>query len=253
VALIPGALFPALPVAAGEKPDLVVGAASSLHDALEEIWPAFERSQGARLTITYAASGRLAAQIRAGAPIDVFLTARSSMLETMARENLIASRQDFATNTLVVIVPASSSARLDDLAALAATRYARIGIGQPGYVPAGRYAKAALEAAGVYAALEPRLVFGEHVRQVLLYVARGEVDAALVYRTDAARSDRVRVALEVPALANDPITYSAGVSQSSARPLLARAFLKFLVGSDARGVLRRHGFEPLERAALALR
>jgi molybdate transport system substrate-binding protein len=238
-----GALFLALPAAAGEKPVLVVGAASSLRDALEEIRPAFERSQGARLTITTAASGRLAAQIRAGAPIDVFLTARSSLLEAMARDNLIAARQDFAANTLVVIVPAASPMALEDLAGLAAARYARIGIGQPGYVPAGHYAKAALKTAGVYAALAPRFVFGEHVRQVLLYVARGEVDAALVYRTDAVRSDRVRVALEVPALADDPITYSAGVTRSSTHPVLARAFLKFLAGSEAGAVLEKHGFE----------
>lgn len=236
--------FQASSAAAEERPKLVIGAASSLREVLEAVGTAFEKKHSAELRITYAASGKLGTQIAEGAPIDVLLTARAAMLDDLESRKLISSRNVFAANTLVVIVPSDSKTSPGSLSDLTERNYRRIGIGNPAYVPAGYYAKAALEQAGLYRQLESRFIFAEHVRQALVYVARGTLDAAFVYRTDAALSRRVRIAFEVPLSAADPVAYSAAVTTRTEHPMLSRGFAEFLNGSVARAILIEHGFAP---------
>ncbi len=227
---------------------IMVAGAASLQPVLKRIGRAFQYKAKAEVTITLGSSGNLRRQVESGAPIDVLVTAQAGMLDEMARDGRITSHRVVATNTLVVIVPASSKRKPASLQDLAAPEFKRIGIGQPDYVPAGAYAKQALEAAGLYDKLKGKLVYGEDVRQVLAYTERGEMDAAFVYRTDARARKDVKVAFELPQPEDKPITYGAGVSSQTTEPVLARAFVDFMA-NEAQFILRENGFGPPPGAA----
>lgn len=240
MAALAGTLL-ALPAQAAE---LTVSAAASLGNAFRELGPVFEAAHpGTRVRFNVGASGALLQQIAKGAPVDVFASADPQRMDEAQRQGLIAAdaRRDFATNTLVVIVPAASARVPAALADLAQPAYARVAIGLPASVPVGSYTQAALERAGLWAALQPRMIGAHHVRQALDYVARGEVDAGFVYATDAAlMTDRVRVALTVPT--PQRILYPVAPVAASAQPALARRFVDFLVSAPAQAVLAKHGF-----------
>jgi molybdate transport system substrate-binding protein len=241
--VIAASLLTALPLAAAAQ-QLTVSAAASLTDAFKHIGARFEAANpGATVRFNFAASGVLIQQIVQGAPVDVFASADQ---ETMARgvaAKLIdtATRRDFAANTLVMIAPAQNSAAPADLADLAKPGVKRIAMGKPATVPVGRYAQQALESANLWAPLQSKLVFADNARQVLDYVARGEVEAGFVYRTDAQlMQDKVRIALT--ATGHAPITYPVAVVADSKQPALARAFAAFLLGPEAQAILARFGF-----------
>ncbi len=228
---------------------ITVSAAASLRDAFNEIGMRFERERpGAKVVFNFAASGVLLQQLRQGAPVDVLATADQEVMNRAANEQWILadSRRDFARNTLVVIVPRQATqggtiAAPHTLAEL--SRLTRIAIGNSATVPAGRYAQQALQAAGV--ALN-NVIPAENVRQVLVYVARAEVDAGFVYRSDVAQeAARVQVAFTVP-LAN-VITYPIAVvrhpRRSVAQTALARAFVQTVQSAQGRAILLKHGFE----------
>ncbi len=231
----------ALPAAAAE---LTVSAAASLGNAFRALGPVFEAAHpGARLRFNFGASGALLQQIAKGAPVDVFASADLQRMDEAQRQRLIQAdaRRHFAANTLVVIVPAAASRVPSALADLAQPAYARVAIGLPASVPVGSYSQAALEAAGLWAAIRPRMIGAHSVRQALDYVARGEVDAGFVYATDAALMPaRVRVAFTVPT--PQPILYAAAPVAASAQPALARQFVAFLGSAPAQAVLATHGF-----------
>jgi molybdate transport system substrate-binding protein len=223
---------------------ITVSAAASLSDAMREIGARFETGKpGATVRFNFASSGVLIQQILQGAPVDVFVAADQ---ETMARgiEQKVleaASKREFASNTLVMIAPAQGAPALAALADRGRPEVRRIAVGKPTTVPAGRYAKQALESAGQWAAAEPKFVFADNVRQVLDYVARGEVEAGFVYRTDAElMKDKVRVVLTVGG--HSPISYPAAVVSDSRQPALAREFHRFLFGAEAQAILARFGF-----------
>ena len=164
-------------------------------------------------------------------------------MDRAQRRQLIvpATRVNFASNRLVVILPSDSHLAVSALADLAGEGFNRIAIGVPDSVPAGRYAKHALELAGQWEKLKSKYVFGQNVRQVLDYVARGEVDAGLVYSTDAAlMRGRVRVALQVKL--EEPIVYPIAAVQGSGKVRPARAFIAFVRSPAAREILSRYGF-----------
>lgn len=221
---------------------LTVSAAASLGDAMKAIAPLFEAQHpGVTLRFNLAASGVLLQQLAAGAPIDVLVTADEETLDRAAAQKLIdpATRRVLATNALVLVAPAGSN--LAGLDALTGPGVKRIALGKPGSVPAGRYAQQALEARGQWAALQGKLVPADHVRQVLDYVARGEVEAGFVYATDAASAaGKVRVVATVGGHA--PIRYPMAVASDAGQPALARAFVQFLASPAAQAVLRQQGF-----------
>jgi len=227
---------------------IMVAGAASLQPVLKRIGRAFQRKAKAEVTITLGSSGNLRRQVESGAPIDVLVTAQAGMLDEMAKDGRITHHRDIATNTLVLIVPASSRRKPSSLAALTGPEIRRIGIGQPDYVPAGTYARSALDAAGLYEKVKSKLVYGEDVRQVLSYVERGEVDAAFVYGTDARGDTDVSVAFELPSPKGKPIVYTAGVTSQVADAALARAFVDFMA-NEAQFILRENGFGPAPGAA----
>ena len=223
---------------------LTVSAAASLTDAFREIGARFAAAKpGATVRFNFASSGVLIQQIANGAPVDVFVSADQ---ETMARgiEGRLlddATKRDFASNTLVMIAPAQGGAAIGALADLSRAEVKRVAVGKLATVPVGRYTKEALDSAGQWAALEPKIVYADNVRQVLDYVARGEVEAGFVYRTDAELAkDKVRVVLT--AVGHSPITYPAAVVADSKQPALAREFHAFLFGTEAQAILARFGF-----------
>jgi molybdate transport system substrate-binding protein len=231
----------ALPATAAE---LTVSAASSLTESFRDIASAYEAAHpGTKVDLNFAASGVLLQQVSRGAPVDVLATADTETMVQAARAGLleIDSRQIFATNQLVVVVPPGRRDAPTSLAALAGKGVQRVAIGNPDSVPVGRYARAALQDAGLWEAITAKTITTQNVRQSLDYVARGEVDAGFVYASDyQATPGRVVRAFDVPL--KTPINYPVAVIKDSARAAEARRFVAFVVSPQGRAILRRHGF-----------
>lgn len=231
--------------------DMTLSVAVSLKDVTEELGRTFMTAHpGVTLHYNFGASGDLQKQIEAGAPIDVFLSAAQRQVDELEKQGLIvvATRRAFARNLLTVIKPSDSKVDMARAADLLEARVSRVAIGNPRTVPAGQYAEESLRALGLWERLQPKLVFAENVRQVLDYVARGEVEAGFVYTTDfAARTERVREAFRPGEDTYRPVIYPAAVVKASKYPAVAQAFVEGLLSRDARGVLQRLGFQPSVR------
>lgn len=227
--------------------EIVVSAAASLTNAFRDIGKRFEATHpGDTVVFNFAASDVLLAQIDKGAPADVFASADEATMDRAQRNHRLAAktRRDFAANRLVIVVLHGAPA-VASVDALKDARVKRIAIGSPETVPAGRYARDALQQAGAWDALQPKLVLAQNVRQVLDYVARGEVEAGFVYRTDAAiMSDRVAVTAAPREVRQ--VRYPIAAVAGSRQPQLAAAFVAFVAGSEGRAVLERYGFLPPE-------
>jgi molybdate transport system substrate-binding protein len=228
--------------------ELTLSVAISLKDATEELGRGFMAAHsGVTLRYNFGASGDLQKQIEAGAPVDVFLSAAQRQMDELEKQNLIvvATRRAFARNVLTVVKPADSRVDITKAADLAEARVGRIAIGNPKSVPAGQYTEESLRALGLWDRVQPKLVLAENVRQVLDYVARGEVDAGFVYTTDVAtRAQGVKEAFRPPDDSYRPVIYPGVVVAASKQQALARAFLDLLDGAQGRAVLARFGFQP---------
>jgi molybdate transport system substrate-binding protein len=224
--------------------ELVVSAAASLTNAFTDIGHEFERAHPqTKVLFNFGGSGQLLQQIAKGAPVDVFASADQETMDQAAADSLInsASRFDFARNALVVVVPGASRLKVENLRQLTDAAFQHIAIGNPDSVPVGRYSKAALSAAGMWEALKEKLVNSQNVRQSLDYVARGEVEAAFVYRTDARiLPGKVRVVLEVPT--ERPILYPVATVEASGDKAEAKSFMAFLRTDISQRILRQYGF-----------
>ncbi|MDQ7999342.1 MAG: molybdate ABC transporter substrate-binding protein [Pseudomonadota bacterium] len=224
--------------------EIVVSAAASLTNAFQAIGQAWEKANpGLKVTFNFAASGALLAQMQQGAPVDVFASADQPTMDKAVSANLIASgsRTDFVKNELVLVVPAKSALAPKALGDLTSADYKRIAAGTPASVPVGRYTMTVVEQAGLAAPLQPKWIFGESVRQVLDYVARGEVDAGFVYRTDAmVKKDETRVALAVPTAT--PVSYPIAQLAASKQPATAQSFIAFVKGIQGQQILGSFGF-----------
>ena len=231
---------------------LLVFAAASLTDALQELDAAFTSRTGIQVKASFAASSVLARQIEAGAPADVFFSADREWMDYLAQRGLLrsGSRRDLLGNALVLIAPADSTLRLKiapgfDLAG--ALKGARLATGDPESVPAGLYARAALTKLGVWDGVADHLVRAENVRAALEYVARGEVPLGIVYRTDALAEKRVRVVDVFPADTHPPITYPLALTVAAQSQ--ASAFIDFLGSEQARQMFVQRGFVALGAGA----
>jgi molybdate transport system substrate-binding protein len=222
----------------------LVSAAVSLRDVLNEIWQPTGTSEQLEVALNTAGSGILFRQIMQGAPVDLFVSASTVEMDELEQAGLLvaASRKTFASNRLVTIFPMEGFLP-EQFRDLASPGLARIAIGNPRTVPAGRYAREALESAGLWERLRDRLVYAENVRQVVEYVARGDVDAGLVYSTDAALfGGRVIQGPEPPSRSYSPILYQAAILKESTAKETAGMLLEKLVAPIGRKRLRQYGF-----------
>ena len=224
---------------------LTVFAAASLAESMQQLATAYEKESGVPVRVSLAGSGTLARQIEAGAPADVFISADVVWMDQLAERKLIVpeSRRVLLTNRLVLIAPRTSTVAIKlapNVRLVAALGGGRLAVADPDNVPAGRYAKAALTALGVWTDLEPHLVRGEDVRAALLWVARGEAALGVVYATDARAESRVRVVDTFPAENHPAIVYPIAIV-SGAAPGTAK-FVAFLESPPAGAVFAAHGF-----------
>lgn len=224
--------------------EIVVSAAASLTNAFQAVGKAWEQAQpGRKATFNFAASGALLAQMQQGAPVDVFASADQPTMDKAQAAGLIApdTRANFVKNELVLIVPAKAASAPKTLEDLTGDTYKRIAAGTPASVPVGRYTMNVVEQAKLAGPLQPKWIYGESVRQVLDYVARGEVDAGFVYRTDAlVKKDDTRVAFAVPT--TSPVTYPIAQLAASKQAAAAQSFIAFVRGPEGQKILEGFGF-----------
>ena len=224
--------------------ELIVSAAASLTNAFRGVGKLFEEANpGRKVVFNFASSDVLLSQIAKGAPVDVFATADTESMDRADKQNLLlpGTRRILVRNKLVLIAPSGSSTAMSGLAGLEHPAVRRIAIGNPATVPVGRYSREAVERAGLWSALEPKVIMAQNVRQALDYVGRGEVDAGLVYATDAAiMAGKVRVAAEIPTVT--PIAYPVALLRATRNRALAEAFVSTLTSAAARQIFTRYGF-----------
>lgn len=225
--------------------DLVVSAAASLTNAFKDVAQAYEKEHaGTKVILNFGASDVLLQQIVKGAPADVFASADQKAMDKAVAEKAVKpeSRVDFAANQVVLIVPAESKANIATLKDLTRDDVKRIAYGNPASVPVGRYTQGALQAAGLWDAVQAKSVLAQNVRQSLDYVSRGEVDAGFVFATDAAvMPDKVKVAVRVPS--QTPVTYPIAVTARVTAAKEANSFVAYVMSPAGQEILSRYGFQ----------
>ena len=253
--LLLAALYLSLSVVASAAEPITVFAAASLKNALDEAARAFEESSGDKVAISFAASSVLAKQIEAGAPADLFISADIPWMDYLAERGLIdeKSRVKLLGNDLVLVAPTSSPiGKVDisdkmDLSGMLAN--GRLAVGQVDSVPAGKYAKAALQNLHMWAEVEPKLAQADNVRAALALVSRSEAPFGIVYASDAASDKNVKVIGTFPNSSHPPIIYPAAlITQKPFKPNAGK-FLAFLQGSEAAAAFRHAGFMVLKGPA----
>lgn len=241
VALLAGTAVSGRAQTPSQEP-LLVFAAADLGPAFAQIVPQFERKTRADVTLVLGSTGMLAQQIRNGAPADVFFAANESFIKDLAAENLTLRQTHalYARGRIAMVSLRSGNIRIDDLTDLADARIRRIAIANPQHAPYGLAARQALEAAGLWTTLEPKLVFGENVQQAVQFVRSGSAEAGLVARSVADTSD-LRWKL-VDAALHAPLDQMAVVLARTRQPAAAMSFIEFVNGTQGRFVMRTFGF-----------
>lgn len=239
------ALPPLAAVAASSDAPIMVFAASSLADVLQEAASAYTKAGGARVEFSFAASSVLARQIEGGAHADAFFSADQDWMDYLGQRSLVqaGTRRDVVGNRLALVAPADSEVHLDikpGFPLLAALHGGRLSTGDPDSVPVGRYARAALTSLGVWSAVADHLVRADNVRTALAFVARGEAPLGIVYETDARVEKKVRVVGVFPDGSYPPIAYPVALTATA--DARAAGFLEFLRGPAGAETFRKYGF-----------
>ncbi len=231
-----------------QKPiELSVFAAISLTDALTEVGAAFAVESGVKVFYNFAASTTLQRQIEKGAPADLFISASPRQVLALEASGLLEpeSRQNLLTNRLVIVSDEATEISVDTPANLATPEISRIAIGHPNIVPAGAYAKEALTHFGLWETLRSKMIFSVDARATLAYVTSGNVDIAIVYKTDTVVSESIKVLYQMPPESCTPIIYPAVIVKNSPQKQLARKFIAYLQSADKSEIFEKHGFTVL--------
>jgi molybdate transport system substrate-binding protein len=242
-----GGAQPAAPKAA-EAPqpvELTISAAVSLKDALAEIQANYAKTKpNVKLVFNLGASGSLQKQIEQGAPADIFISAAPKQMDELEAKNLInkATRKNLVENKLVLIVPLDSKLGLSKYEDLQKPEVKQISVGEPSVVPAGQYAQEVLQKLNIWDKVKDKAVLAKDVRTVLTYVETGNVDAGIVYKTDAASSKKIKIAATAPEGSHKPIIYPAAVLSGAKQTKAAEEFLAYLSGPEGKPVLEKYGF-----------
>ena len=223
-------------------PALVVYAASDLDMAFREIKPLFEKATGARVTLVMGSTGNLAKQIEHGAPADVFFAANESFVDDLRAVGAVIpqTRTLYAQGRIVLAVPKRSVITVRELADLLKPEVRRVAIANPAHAPYGRAAQEALERAGVWEKVKPKLVYGENIRHALQFVETGAVEAGIVALSIADAPGIAYAQIERALYA--PLNQVAAVVKRSPHPDLGAAFIQFVNGAEGRPILKRYGF-----------
>ncbi len=222
---------------------LLLLAAASTSEAVDEIRAAFvQLHPGVTVRTSYGASSTLAQQINVGAEADLFLSASSEWADFLSKKELVQQRRDLLSNQLVIVVPADATIAIQGPKDLSQAAIRRLALADPSSVPAGKYAKQALVALGLWSQLERKVAGAADVRQALRFVETGAAEAGIVYATDAAASRAVRVAAKIDPKLSQPIRYPLVLVKRGAERPAAVALYEFFSSPEAGAVFRRHGF-----------
>ena len=241
VAITSALLLAAIPARAAT---VRVFAAASLTDSLKEISAAHERQTGDKVVFNFGASSFLARQIEEGAPADLFFSADDAKMDALEAKGLVANdtRQNRLSNLLVIVVASDGAAGIESAVDLGRANVKRIALADPKTVPAGIYAKEYLIKAKLWPAVASKVVPTDNVRAALAAVESGNVDAGMVYKTDASISRKVKVACEISGPDAPDIRYSMALLKEAREPAAARQFLAHLASPEAGRVFAKFGF-----------
>ncbi len=217
-------------------------AAASTGHVLDEIGEQFTQTSGIRVRTSYAASSTLAQQIVEGAEADVFISANVQWADYVEENVTVDKRRDLLGNRLVVVVPVDSPLPVHESGDLSAKEVRHLALADVTAVPAGIYAREALARLGLWEKLKGKVVAGSDVRQTLFYVSSGAAEAGIVYATDAAVTDSVKVAAEIPSEVTPEIRYPVVLLRHNSPRPAADSFFRYLLSPQAAEVFREHGF-----------
>lgn len=228
-----------------EPTELMISAAASLTDALNEMKQVYEKEhKTVDLLFNFGGSGKLATQIEQGAPTDLFLSADQKSMDNLQKKSLVKadSRVNFTGNKIVLVAEKNNGISITSIKDIEPNTLSQIAIGEPESVPAGKYAKEALESLGKWNEVQDKLVFAKDVRQVLTYVESGNADIGFVYSSDANASDKVKVLAEADTSIHTPIVYPAAIVADSKNQTEAQQFIDFLHSDVGQSILEKYGF-----------
>lgn len=224
--------------------NLTISVAASLQDAIAELGDVYNQQMPTvKLTFNFGSSGSLQQQIEQGAPVDVYIPAAERNMDALEQKNLLLgnTRQDLLQNE-VVLITAQDNKNVKGFAELKSDSVSKIAIGAPDSVPAGKYAKEVLDSLKLGKSVESKFIFAKDVRQVLAYVETGNVEAGMVYRTDAQVSKQVKIIETAPINSHSPIIYPVAVVGDSKHAQDAQDFIKFLLSDRATNIFTKYGF-----------
>lgn len=225
---------------------LTISCAASLTEAMTELGDTYmDAYPNVTVTFNFGSSGSLQQQIENGAEVDIFFSAAQSNMNTLEDAGLLleGTRKDIVGNDLVLVVPSDASA-LSSLEDLTGDTIREIAVGEMESVPAGKYAKQILETVGIFDTVSAKLIQGKDVKETLSYVETGNADAGFVFNTDAASSDKVKIAYDIPDDAKPAILYPAAVVKASKNPDAAKAFMDYLTSEEGLAILYGYAFTP---------
>ena len=232
--------------AGGETIELHVAAAASLTDVMKELAANYEQEHpNVKIVFNFGSSGALQQSIENGGETDLFFSAAQKQMNALDKADLLleGTRRDLLQNEVVLIVPKEGGKDLGDFAQVTAKGIQHIALGEPKGVPVGQYSEEVFTKLGIMDAVKSKAVYGSDVRQVLSWVETGEADCGVVYATDAAASDKVRVAAKAPAGTHKPIIYPAAVLKAAKQADVAKDFLAFAASDANKKIFEKYGFE----------
>jgi molybdate transport system substrate-binding protein len=229
-----------------QSSSLTISAAISLKDSLNEIKTLYQNSQpNVQITYNFGSSGSLQQQIEQGAPVDIFISAANQQMDALESQNLLLpnSRHTLVKNHMVLITPKDENIvnKFQDLTKAEVTK---IALGEPKSVPAGQYGEEVLKYYQILDQVKSKIVYGKDVRQVLTYVETKNVNAGLVYTTDAKTSNQVKIIATVPQESHAPIVYPIAILKNRKTQDMAKAFDQFLISDQAKNIFQKYGFNP---------
>lgn len=230
--------------AAQANPKLLVSAAASLQDALEEVKQVYQQvNSNVTLNYNFGASGTLQQQIENGAPADVFISAAKKQMDALQQKDLLLAntRRNLLENSLVLIVLKNAPA-IKSFQDLTAANIKRIAVGEPRSVPAGQYAEEVFKNLGILDQIRSKLVYGNNVRNVLAAVESGNADAGVVYATDAKQSNQIKIVVTAPANLHSPIIYPVAVLKNTKNATAAKDYVQFLASDRSFKIFQKYGF-----------